>query len=522
MIAHLLQVAGALAFFIYGMKVMSEGIQKAGGAQMRKVLEMMTRNKYLGVLTGFLITGLVQSSSATTVMTVSFVNAGLLSLVESAGIIMGANIGTTITAWLITILGFQVKLHTLSVPLFAIAVPLLFIRRGKARFWGEFLIGFALLFLGLNFLKESIPNLQEYSGLLSFLSKYSNWGFVSGLLFILIGAVLTAIVQSSSAAMALILVISANGWISLEVAATMVLGMNIGTTITAEVASLVGNVFAKRSARIHTLFNVFGVCWMFILTPIFLRFLDHILQTTVYTNSAFTDKGNVPIALSAFHTAFNILNTVLFIFLIPWLVNLASRTVRSKGEEDEIQRLDFSINPNEPEEMFNRINKYEEITNRIEKELTEYLINISKEKVSTKTAAKIRGLIDSCNELERIADIFYQMSITIDRKRKEKIWFNQNQRVELEKLFDLIDKAFSVMSKNLAMPFTTTITFEEALSIENQINQQRDTMRRVSNESVNKEEYNVYSALIYNNLFSALERIGDHIKHVTQAILEDA
>ena len=403
-LVNILQVLGALAFFIYGMKVMSEGIQKAGGVQLRKVLELMTQNKFLGLLTGLIITAFVQSSSATTVMTVSFVNAGLLSLVESAGIIMGANIGTTITAWIISILGFQIKLHTLSIPIFALAVPLLFVRKGKFRFWGEFLIGFAILFLGLSFLKNSVPALEADADVLAVLAKYSNYGWISGLLFIIIGAVISALVQSSSAAMALILVMSANGWVPLEVAATMVLGMNIGTTITAELASLVGNVFAKRAARVHTLFNVLGVIWMFLILPFFLDFLDQVLQSIFYTESAYTNSDNVPIALAAFHTIFNVLNALIFIGLIPWLTNLASRTVKSRGEDDEIRRLDyigslvstpelsiievqkkvvhfgeitsrilgfvksmlFSIDPDEPGQMLKKINKYKGITDNIE------------------------------------------------------------------------------------------------------------------------------------------------------------
>jgi phosphate:Na+ symporter len=552
------QVVGALAFFIYGMKVMSEGIQKAGGVQMRKVLEMMTRNRFLGVITGFLVTAFVQSSSATTVMTVSFVNAGLLSLIESAGLIMGANIGTTITGWIISVLGFQVKLHILSIPIFAIAVPMLFIRRGKVRFWGEFLIGFAILFLGLNFLKESIE-IQADSELLVSLSQYADLGWLSGLLFILIGAILTIIVQSSSAAMALILVMSANGLIPLEVAATMVLGLNIGTTFTAEVASWVGNVFAKRAARIHTLFNVLGVAWMFLILPLFLEFLDNILQNTLYNNSAYSDSNNVPLALSAFHTVFNVLNTLILLGLVPWLVNLAKKTVKSKGEEDEIRRLDyieslvatpelsilevqkkvvhfgditsrmssftrtmlFSINPDEAAEMWKKIRKYEVITDRIETELSEFLIKISKKEVTPKTSLKIRGLLDCCSELERIADIFYQMGKSIERKQEEKIWFNQHQRMRLEKMFDLIDQAFVLMKNNLnsTSPQDVSVALAETKKIENAINIQRDLMRKESNENLNTEGFNVYSALIYNNLFSALERIGDHIEKITEAIL---
>ncbi len=554
-IVDILNVLGALAFFIYGMKIMSEGIQKAGGVQLRKVLSMMTRNRFLGVFSGFLVTAFLQSSSATTVMTVSFANAGLLSLIEAAGLIMGANIGTTITAWIISVLGFQVKLHTLSFPIFALAVPLLFINKGKVRFLGEFLIGFALLFLGLQFLQESIPTLQNDSETLAFLSTFANWGFLSGIIFILIGAVSAIIVQSSSAAMALTLVMSANGWIPLEVAATMVLGQNIGTTLTAEIAALVGNVFAKRAARIHSLFNILGICWMFLILPFFLEVLDSILQQTIYTNSAYTDAKNVPLALAAFHTTFNIINTCLFIGFIPWLVNLATRTVKSGGKKDEINRLNylastvsiselsilevqkkaahfgeitgrmtdfistmlFSINVDEPEAMMTKINKYEKITNRISSELTEYLLKISKEDVTSKTAFKIKGLIDSCSELERIANIFHQMANTIERKRDEKIWFNQQQRTRLTDLLELINRSFDIGNENLAAAQDNPSGKAKALKIEDRINAQRDLMRQESQEKSSRQDYNVHSELIYHNLFTSLERIGDHLFNISNA-----
>lgn len=534
---------------------MSEGIQKAGGGQFRKVLDLMTHNRFLGVLSGFFLTALLQSSSATTVMTVSFVNAGLLSLVESAGIIMGANIGTTITAWIISVLGFQVKLHTLSVPIFAIAVPLLFIKKGKIRFWGEFLIGFALLFLGLNFLKESIE-IQSDSALLVALSDYASSGWLSGLLFMVIGLIIAIILQSSSAAMALILVIAANGLVSLEVAATMILGMNIGTTVTAEVASLVGNVFAKRAARIHSLFNILGACWMFLVLPIFLVFLDNGLQSIFYSQSAFSNSANTPIALSAFHTVFNVLNTLILIIPINWLVGLAVKTVKSKGEEDEIRRLSyidsyfstpelsilevqrkvghfgeiigrmsgfskkllFSIHSEEQNQMLEKINQYKNIANRIQLEYSDFLIKISKKQVTPNTSQKIQGLLDSCGELERIANIFYQIGKSIERKRSEKIWFNQHQRNQLEKMFVLIDEAFVVMNKNLVATSASNTYLTEAKNIELQINTQRDIMRKESAMSKESQDYNVYSTMIYSNIFSALERIGDHIEEVTKVI----
>jgi len=270
---NLIEIAGALCFFIFGMKMMSDGIQRAAGSQLRSILRTMTQNRFLGVFTGFLITLLIQSSSATTVMTVSFVNAGLLSLTESAGVMIGANIGTTITGWIVSVLGFKVKLSAYSIPLFAFGVPMVFIGKGKVKYWGQFIIGFAILFLGLSELKSAVPDLKGNPEALEFLAQYTQWGIFSRILFVIVGTLLTIVVQSSSASMAITLTLCANGLLPFDVAAAMILGENIGTTITAELASLIGNTSARRSARIHSLFNTLGVTWMVIVLPWFLPFL---------------------------------------------------------------------------------------------------------------------------------------------------------------------------------------------------------------------------------------------------------
>ena len=262
---------GALGFFIYGMKVMSDGIQKVAGSKMRQILGAMTSNRFFGVFTGFLITTLVQSSSATTVMVVSFVNAGLLSLVESIGVIMGANIGTTLTAWLISIFGFKVKIATIALPIIAFGFPMLFAKKRRNRSWGEVLIGFALLFMGLDALKSAVPDLGSNPQILEFLSRYTEGGIFTIILFVAVGTIITIVVQSSSAAMALTLVMCNEGWVPFDIAAAMILGENIGTTITANLAALVGNVHAKRAARAHLIFNLMGVTWMIIAYPLFIN-----------------------------------------------------------------------------------------------------------------------------------------------------------------------------------------------------------------------------------------------------------
>ena len=551
----ILKIFGSLAFFIYGMKVMSEGIQRAAGSQMRQFLRRMTKNRFIGFLTGLFITALVQSSSATTVMAVSFVNAGLLTLVESAGIIMGANVGTTITGWLIALGIDKFSLAEYALPIVALGMPLLLIRRGRYKSIGESILGFAIILLGLSFLKTSFPDLEGNSQAFEFLAGYTNLGFLSNLGFVLIGALLTAAIQSSSASMALTLVMSSKGWIPFEIAAAMVLGGNLGTTITAELASLVGNVFGKRTARIHTLFNLIGVIWMVILLPWVLKFIENILTNQIGMQSAFNSLESVPYAIAAFHTTFNILNVFVLIGFVPWLIKMVEKTVGSQGEDDEAFKLEyieslvktpelsiveaqkalakygeitsrmsgfaksllFSINKKEQITLLSRIQKYEEITDNYEEELSNYLTKITLDEISPRTSIRIRGMMNMCGDLERIGDVFYQISKTIEKKNKENIWFNQSQREQLTQMFDFIDIAFKIMVSNLNQEHYDDITIDAALAAEQSINRYRDKLRLETKHSEKQEGYNVNSTLIYNNLFSSLERIGDHIINVTEA-----
>ena len=327
-----LSLIGSLGLFLYGMKIMSEALQKAAGSRMRQILASMTSNRFKGVLTGFLITSAIQSSSATTVMIVSFVNAGLLSLMESIGVIMGANIGTTVTAWIISILGFNMKISILSLPLIGIGFPLLFARSGKTKYWGEFIIGFAFLFMGLEFLKDTVPDIKSHPEILSFLQNYTNLGFGSTLIFIFLGTLLTVIIQSSSATMALTLVMCNNGWIPFDIAAAMVLGENLGTTITANLAALMGNVSSKRAARAHFIFNMVGVIWIVAFLPLFLRAISSIM-VSAGMNSPFEAASSIPIGLSIFHSSFNIMNVILLIGMARVIERIVTWMVPQKEED---------------------------------------------------------------------------------------------------------------------------------------------------------------------------------------------
>lgn len=554
----ILTVVGSLGLFIFGMKIMSEGIQKAAGKKLRQILSSMTRNRFYGVLTGFVITGLVQSSSATTVMTVSFVNAGLLSLLQSAGVMMGANIGTTVTGWLVSYLGFKFKISAIAIPMMAFALPMIFLRKASIKAWGEFLMGFALLFLGLSALQDSVPDLNDSPEVLQFLSSYADPSLASRLMFVAVGTLLTIIIQSSSAAMTLTFVMAANDWIPFELAASMVLGENIGTTITAELASLVGNVHAKRSARIHSLFNIIGVSWMVFMVPYVLPMITWFSVEVMGNASPYSEPSDapeaIPLALSYFHTFFNTMNMLLLIGLVGPLVKLSTWTVPSRNDEDEefrlehigsgvvdtpelsvieasreiarfgkliskmnklVSRLLTETNMKARANLNKKVKRYEEISDRMEVEVANFLTRVSQGELSETLSIKIRGMLSEVNDMERIADIYFQMSMVIKRKEEEQLWFTPQQRQHLLDMFDLLEKALAVMCKNLDVE--DSMYFDQAFELEQLINKRRDELRSAHLKSIETGDYNVLSGLVYSDLFSSCEKVGDHVINVSEA-----
>lgn len=550
-----LNLIGSLGFFIYGMKVMSEGIQKVAGTKMRQILRSMTSNRFKGVLTGFALTALVQSSSATTVLVVSFVNAGLLALVESIGVIMGANIGTTITAWLISIIGFKVKIANYALPIIAIGFPLLFMSKSKTKSWAEVLIGFALLFIGLSYLKESVPDLKANPEILEFLAQYTDLGFLSTLLFVGIGTILTVTVQSSSAAMALTLVMANNGWIPFDLAAAMVLGENIGTTITANLAALVANIHAKRAAAAHFIFNIFGVLWVILLMPFMLDFIDSYM-TSNYDASPFNDPESIPIALSIFHTVFNVLNTLFLIGFVGFIAKTVIRMIPSKGEDDEefhleyigtgmMQTAELSLEeatketakfgeitarmseflrelvetdkPKRQKKLLKKIKKYEEITDRIDDELASYLMKVSEGSLSDESTRKVSHLLNISNNLETIGDIFYQMSRDLEKFFEGDIIFNSEQKAGVLSILDEIDKAFEIMNANLNEDYEK-VAIEPAYEQETKINKHKKALQKKHTKRIETKMYNINSDSVYKDLFFACEKIGDHIINVSEAV----
>lgn len=551
---EVLNLIGALGFFIYGMKVMSEGIQKVAGGKMRTILSSMTSNRFKGVFTGFAITGLVQSSSATTVLVVSFVNAGLLSLTESIGVIMGANIGTTITAWLISIVGFKVKIATFALPIIAIGFPLMFFNKEKMKSWGEVLVGFALLFMGLSFLKGSVPDLKSNPEILAFVSNYSDLGFLSVLIFVGIGSLLTVIVQSSSAAMALTLVMANNGWIPFEMAAAMVLGENVGTTITANLAALIANVHAKRAALAHLIFNLFGVFWIVILLNPALYLIGAYMESNG-SASPFTTAASIPIGLSLFHTAFNVLNTLLLLGLVNFIARTVTKIIKSTGDDEfkleyistgmmntaelsleearketvrfgefaqkmsrRFRELLLSEKEKDQKKLLSKIKRYEEMTDRMEEEITKYLMQVAADgRLSAKGSKQMTGLLSIVNDLERVGDIFYQMSKDVDRTIKSELKFKDDQILHLNEMMDLIDGALEIMVTNLdSRPYQ--IKLSVAIAKEREINQLRNQLRKAQMRDFDKSDYDPKRDGWYRDLFHLGEKLGDHIINVSEAI----
>ncbi len=563
---EVLTLIGSLGLFLFGMKLMSDSLQKVVGDKMRSILSKMTSNRIKGVFTGFIVTSAIQSSSATTVMIVSFVNAGLLSLLGAIGVIMGANIGTTVTAWIISLFGFKISISAFALPLIAFSLPLLFSKKSTRHSWGELIIGFAILFIGLQALKESVPDIKNNPEILNFVANYTDMGFLSVLLFLGIGTLLTIIIQSSSATMALTLVMCNNGWISFDMAAAMVLGENIGTTITANLAALIANVSAKRAAMAHFIFNVIGVIWVLFVFKYFLIAIDEIFITGKHGISLLSDYNTLdedgkkllnqtmPIGLSIFHTAFNIINTALLIGFAPYIAKIVTKLISTKSKEKfrlkhidsgyyttaelgtlqakkEIviyaerskkmfEHLSKMINNPEDEKFekaYEQIEKYEQIGDNMEIEISQFLVKLSESELSMHASTRIRAMHKIIDNIESICDASHNIARSLKRKKQEKIWFTQDIRNNLNKMISLLDKALDIMINNLSGDYAS-ISLEEAEEAERKINELRDKLKLVNIKDFKEGEYKYKASVIYNDIISYFETMGDHIINVSEAI----
>lgn len=592
---------GALGLFLYGMKIMSEGLQKVAGDKMRSVLSAMTSNRFFGILTGFLITALIQSSSATTLMVVSFVNAGLLSLAQSISVIMGANIGTTVTAWIISLLGFKVDIGSFAIPLLAVAIPFIFSKKPRMNSWGTFIIGFSLLFLGLEHLKSSMPDLQANPEALSFLQKYTEMGFGSVLIFLLIGTLITLVVQSSSATVAITLIMCSKGWIPFEMGAAMILGENIGTTVTANLAAFNANINAKRTAFSHFLFNVFGVVWVLCLyypivrlvvrlvinmeeadpSLLFSQIQDlslryepgdvalmtdpgaKIFDTTMAAiqSSNMAMAGACSVGLALFHTLFNVSNTLIMVWFVPVYVRICNAVIQpgkkaqQEKEHSHLQYISMRMlstselsmlqvqqevasyvrkvyemlkmtekmlttrNPEEFEQTFNRMEKYENICDRVEVEIVQYLSAVSEGDLSSDSRRDARVMMRIATEIESMGDACFNMARILRRKNKNGITFAPMLEEQLLKMQEMTSeicqhtiRVLESSSKNEGMLFETN-------NLENELNNRRETLAHRNLKDLEDKLYEYPQSVHYLDLLDEYEHFGDFAVNVVEAFV---
>ncbi len=566
---QLLTFLGALGMFLYGMNLMSSGLQKAAGSKMRSFLTAMTSNPFKGVITGLSITSVIQSSSATTVMTVGFVNAGLLTLSQAVGVIMGANIGTTVTAWLVAWLGFKADISIFAVPVMALGFILSLSKRDKRRHISELLVGFSLLFLGLSYMKGAVPEMNATT--LSFIEGWTSYGFGSVLIFMVVGTVLTLVLQSSSATMALTLVAMNMGYIPFDMAAAMVLGENIGTTITANIAASVGNANARRTALAHTLFNLFGVCWALALFTPFLSLVGEIVSWMGLPNPVEIDSQALMGAeaespesmaslygVSMLHTLFNTFNTMILVWFVPVIVKIVTNVIKDKktAEDDNVKLKYISAGPlstaelsidqarnevihfaeisrrnighirqalaarndKEFESARQQLVKYEEISDRIEYEIAQFLNSLPEDSISEDTRTETKRMYKIIGELESLGDSGESIGRILARRNSHNQKFTEEQGSKLETMLVALDKAYGVMIDNLRAKQFEPIGLRLATDCEIELNELRNNIREEEILNIENDGSNYQSSVYYLDIVSEIERMGDFIINISQAL----
>ncbi len=572
-VIQILTLLGAMAMFLYGMTMMSEGLQKAAGDKLRSFLASMTSTGFRGILTGIVITALIQSSSGTTVMVVSMVNAGLLALGNAIGVIMGANIGTTITSWIISLFGFSYNIALFAIPFIAVGFFMTTTRKDKNRNIGEFIIGFALLLIGLATMKDSVPDLNQYPETLALVKDLTSYNFWSVIIFTLIGALITVILQASSAAMALTMVFVANGWINFEMAAAMVLGENIGTTITANLAAAVANYSAKRTAVAHTLFNVIGVVITLIFFNPFMKLIG-IMATWIgfpdpvlaFDNADLSNgmtpelQGSMLYGICILHTIFNIVTTLMLVGFIPLLEKIVIAIIPTPKGEEEVFRLKFiqggplstaelSLDEAKQEivhfaeichreigfirsavgerdiDRFEEINqkliKYEGITDKIEFEIASYLNEVSKGEISTVSALRIKSMYRIISELESIGDSGEAIGRMLKRTHDHGKYLDEEMVKRIGRMLDTLDESFKAMIENLSSPNIFFKEISNAEYAEYNVNECRNNLREEHILNIEKNGYNYQTGVFYMDIVQELEKMGDFIINVSQSLLEE-
>jgi len=573
-ILDFLTLLGAVGLFLYGMTLMSDGLQKAAGNGLRNILGAMTRNRFTGAFTGFSITALIQSSSASTVMVVSFVSAGLMTLGQSVAVIMGANVGTTATTWIIALFGFKVDIAAFAYPLIAFSIPLLFSSKSRRKSIGEVILGFAVLFIGLNMIEDSVPDLKSSPEIFGFLQNYADMGYVSVLLFLLIGIIITMIIQSSSAAIAIVLIMCTKGWITFDLACALILGSNIGTTITPIIASLGANVAAKRAALCHLMFNVLGTIWALALFFPFTNLTTWITEALgqgdpnalySYTGTDQAVIANMAVSasfgLSIFHTIFNFINLSVMIWLTEFYVKVVERLMPSKHKSDEefqlmyissgrvgaselniaqaekeisvfaerVQRMlgmakdlvHTKENSEDFTNLFTRLEKYEDIADRMEVEIANYLNRCAEGRLSSDSKHRIASLLRIVSEVESIADGCFGVAKAMMRKQQGKVEFPELIYKNIDSMLEYVDGAMNNMMSLLsdvenARESEIIISYNK----EREINNKRNQLRVENIENINNKVYEYQAGIVYMDIIGDLEKTGDYIINVVDAVKE--
>ena len=545
-------VLGGLAVFLFGMKIMSEGLQKVAGPKMRKILSVMTGNRFSGVFTGFFVTCGVQSSSATTVMLVSFVHAGLITLPQSIGVIMGANIGTTFTGWLVALLGFKVKIAAMALPAIALGFFVRFFNSKRLTQWGEVLIGFGVLFLGLDFMKEAVHHLRESETLLSWMAAARADVIGWRLLSVGIGTLVTLVVQSSSATMAITMTLAAQGMIGLDTACALIIGENIGTTVTANLAAMGASTAAKRAAMAHFVFNVFGAIWAVLLFGPFFSMITAIVPGAAVDGGALS-QVTIAARLAAFHSIFNIINTLIFLPFTPQLAWVATKLRRAKDSSDRVglkyidpsfvgmpptaihaARSEFNRMLREVESMLSRVlmlisspdrklgdiadavDASEQIVDSLEKEITAYLVSVSQLGVSESQSREIAGLINSTNDVERIGDHCEVLVRLLRRMYDDKHPMGETSIKEATDMGELVLNFIRLLEKN--MHEASKDLMAEARRLEDTIDEKRKVLREEHIARLRDGVCEVEGGLIFIDMLTSFEKIGDHAFNVAEVL----
>ncbi|MFW5712499.1 MAG: Na/Pi cotransporter family protein [Spirochaetia bacterium] len=551
MILQIFEVIGSLGLFLYGMRTMSDGIQKAAGDKLQAILKFMTGNRFAGVATGFGMTAIVQSSSATTVMVVSFVNAGLLSLGQAIGVIMGANIGTTVTGWIVAIFGFKFNISAIALPAIGVGLPLIFWKRLKKSEWGETLVGFGLLFLGLSFLKASVPEIDAHPESLEFVTNLTGFGIFSRFLFIIIGTGLTVVLQSSSASMAITLTMAFSGWIDFPNAAAMVLGENIGTTITAMIASIGTDVHARRAATAHMMFNIIGIIWLqFLFFPI-IALVDSLVPGSMESQAGITSH------LAMFHTTFNVINTLIFINFVNWLERIVKFMVplppaeKAQPHEYKLDYISYSMQDT-PElnlltakseikkmgeitqQMFSsfvyvfkhpeqklkseveELASKEELTDRMQEELSGFLAHLSMENLKTKSAENVNHLMRIVHELESIGDSCFNLLILSKRRYDKELIISRDALDDLRPYLETVQEYLGFIIKHINQHLSSE-EMQQAIALEEEVDRYRNTLQKAARKRI-KAGSDVKAELLYMDMVRHIEKIGDHLLNIAQAL----